>query len=195
MVAAGQVTYYARKTFNFAGTVPPSLELLLKADDGAAVYLNGVEVLRDNLPDGPITASTPAAGWRSGSAEDFQSHMIPAAALVQGENVIAVEVHNIWRGNNDLGFDLALSGGEVAVEVPQGPLVEVGSTWGYADSANGSPAGWPRQAVGGVASTAQFGFGEGDEVTVLAGGQEAYSSPTGSRLRTLLTLASSNFAS
>jgi hypothetical protein len=174
VIAAGNVTYYARKTFDFNGTLPPSLDLRLKADDGAVVYLNGVEIARDNLPDGQITSSTPASGWRSGSSEDFMEHVVRADSLVQGQNVLAVEIHNVWSGNNDLGFDVRLGAADQVVEIPEEPLVEIGSTWNYVDAGNDAPAGWPGAVVGGPAASAQMGFGEGDEATTLTAGQEAY---------------------
>lgn len=174
----GRVTYYARHRFTFDGQVPPSLELQLKADDGAVVYLNGVEVLRDNLPAGTITSSTTALDWRSGAEEGFAAHVVPADALVVGENVIAVEVHNVWSGNNDLGFDLWARPSDQVMERPPEDLVELGSDWTHTDSAAGAaPGGWPALAPADLAAgpaPAQFGFGEGDEATVLTGGQEAY---------------------
>ena len=46
--------------------------------------------------------------WTAGSDERRQDSVIAADALVAGTNVIAVEVHNLWPGNNDLSFDLSL---------------------------------------------------------------------------------------
>lgn len=178
VVTAGNVTYYARKTFEFTGQVPPSLDLWLKADDGAVVYLNGTEILRDNLPDGPITAATPAAGWRAGTAEDLILHGVASNALVPGTNVLAVEIHNVWAGNSDLGFDLRLAPSADVVEPPPvvaDPLIVPGATWTHTSSTTGeAPAGWP--AVSGLTEPgdAPFGFGEADEATVLAAGEETY---------------------
>ncbi len=173
VMAAGNITYYARKTFSFTGERPSSLALALKADDGAIVYLNGQEILRDNLRAGTVTASTPADDWRAGLAEDFTTHAVPADALVDGENVLAVEIHNVWSGNGDLGFDVRLDPSDEIVETPPAPLVALGSDWANADSSDGAPDGWPLALTGPVA-TAQLGFGEGDEATVLTAGQEAY---------------------
>ena len=176
VVAAGEVTYHFRKDFTVDGAVPVGLELLLKADDGAVVYLNGTEILRDNLPAGRLTPTTPASGWRGGADEDFMAHLVSADALVPGRNVLAVQVHNVWAGNADLGFDLRLGPSDQAVDPPAGPLVELGSTWRHADSAAGAaPGGWPADlAAGAGPAPAEFGFGENDESTVLAGGQETY---------------------
>ncbi|MEM9564347.1 MAG: hypothetical protein AAGA93_17115 [Actinomycetota bacterium] len=177
VLTAGSVAYHARATFTVEGPLPTSLEVFLKADDGAVVYLNGTEVLRDNLPDGTIGPSTTALGWRAGADEDFRSFTVPADALVAGENTVAVSVRNVWSGNNDLGFDLQLRPSDVVVEVPAGPLVELGSSWRHTDSSAGAaPAGWPADIGDGVAGPdpAQFGFGGDGEVTALVGGQETY---------------------
>lgn len=179
VLTPGSVTYYARKTFDVTGPLPTSLELYLKADDGAVVYLNGEEVLRDNMPAGPIGPSTTALGWRGGADEDFMVHVVSGDALVAGQNVIAVEIHNVWSGNNDLGFDLRLAPSDVVVEPPVGPLIELGSSWRHTDSSVGAaPAGWPSTIDGGAGvlgpNAGSFGFGEGDEATTVTTGQEAY---------------------
>lgn len=172
---AGSVTYYARTSFDFAGAAPSSLGLTLKADDGAVVYLNGTEVFRDNMPLGGINYQTGASNWRGGAEEGFTTHVIPAGALIQGTNVVAVEVHNVWSGNNDLSFDLELrASDEQAPAGPRPELVAVGSQWNHTDSTNGAPAGWPSDLAGSPTGAAEFGFGDQDEATVLTAGQEAY---------------------
>ena len=66
------ITYYFRKEFN---VIDPSklikLNLWLMRDDGAVVYINGMEVLRSNMPEGEIFFNTLAAGSVGGSAEGF----------------------------------------------------------------------------------------------------------------------------
>ncbi len=180
LLTPGSITYYARHRFDLDGPLPAGLDLWLKADDGAAVYLNGTEILRDNLPDGPLDETTQASTWRGGPDEDFIEHLVPASALVAGENVLAVEVHNVWAGNGDLGFDLKLAASGQVVEPPPEPFIELGEPWRHTDSSAGSaPVGWPGGIDDDVVPVAgpdpaQFGFGEGDESTVLVPGQEAY---------------------
>ena len=174
VLASGNTTYYARTTFNFSGTKPPSLDLRLKADDGAVVYLNGVEVARDNMPAGSISYNTTATGWRGGADETYRQFDLPTSALAEGENVLAVEVHNVWFGNNDLSFDAALGEGDAVVVEEAPPLVALGATWIHTDSAAGVPAGWPNGLAAGDSGNSEFGFGEGDESTLVATGQEAY---------------------
>ena len=85
-------------------------ELLLRLlrDDGAAVYLNGTEVVRSNLEPlaGPAVFATTAV---SGPAESFfYEFTLPASLLEEGSNILAVEVHQATAGSSDLSFDLEL---------------------------------------------------------------------------------------
>jgi hypothetical protein len=104
------ITTYLRATFDVAQP-PTAATLSLLADDGAVVYLNGVEVVRDNMPAGAITNATLAASNRSGAAENvFRTFAIDPARFVTGSNTIAVEVHQDYRGSSDLSFDVRLEG-------------------------------------------------------------------------------------
>jgi hypothetical protein len=107
-VPAGPVTTYFRTAFEFDGD-PAATRLALDTlvDDGLVVRLNGVEVYRRNLPDGPLDADTPAleAVERPAFARGAP---IPSEALVRGRNVLAVEVHQAAPGDPDLRFAAAL---------------------------------------------------------------------------------------
>ena len=105
------LTVYARRTFT-AGAVDDvqSLRLRLLVDDGAAVYLNGTELTRFNLPTGTLTATTRASRALSGADESqWRVYSVPATALRTGENVLAAEVHQDTGSSSDLSFDLELS--------------------------------------------------------------------------------------
>ncbi|MDP6858577.1 MAG: lamin tail domain-containing protein, partial [Verrucomicrobiales bacterium] len=87
------------------------LELRLKRDDGAVVYINGKEVTRSGMPGGTINYQTFASNISGGDDETtFYSFPIEASALVNGQNVIAVEVHQSSRTSSDVSFDLELVG-------------------------------------------------------------------------------------
>ena len=112
-------TTYFRHTFTV--TAPESLTDLtieLVRDDGAAVYLNGVEVMRSNLPAGPIDHRTLAPV--NGPERDIEKLVIPNT-LVAGSNTIAVEVHQTSDGSSDLAFKLRLSAAKGPITPP--PLV------------------------------------------------------------------------
>ncbi|MEZ5138501.1 MAG: hypothetical protein R2711_06960 [Acidimicrobiales bacterium] len=76
------------------------------------LYVNGVEVGRDNLPAGPIAFSTPASSVISDRTAERTPvrFTIPSTAFVAGTNTIAVEVHNSDRWSGDLSLDLHLVG-------------------------------------------------------------------------------------
>lgn len=104
---------------------PAATELLLACtlDDGAVVHLNGEEVYRSNLPSGSVGPDTLASA--AVDATDV-SAVLPTDALVRGENVLAVEVHQATRGEEDLVFGCALTARiSVAATAPPVRLNEV----------------------------------------------------------------------
>ncbi len=109
------MTTYLRHRFTAAAgsfVAGAPLRMRLAVDDGAVVYLNGVEVYRINLPEGPVTRGTRAARnvgeWFSGRMSETQ---IDGAALVVGENVLAVELHQHFAFSSDLRLELELAAG------------------------------------------------------------------------------------
>jgi spore germination protein YaaH len=107
---AKNMTAYFRYPFDLADPSQyGSLTLNVLRDDGAVVYINGVEVVRTNMPTGTIGYSTPAAGTTSDEATFF-SFTVSPSVLVSGRNVIAVEVHQSDATSSDLSFDFAMTG-------------------------------------------------------------------------------------
>ena len=102
-------TYYFRKTFKFTGLSDVvASKIALQKDDGVAVYLNGVEIARDNLQSN-ATHTTFAENDVLGSDElQSKEYFFDSALLREGDNVIAAEVHQIDRVSSDLYFDLNL---------------------------------------------------------------------------------------
>jgi hypothetical protein len=118
------ITTYFRRTFNVADAFDvESLQLRVLRDDGVVVYLNGVEIYRNNMPTGEITAATLALTAANGAAEStyyvsppFDPR--PSGLLVTGPNVLAVEVHQASSGSSDLSFDLEMIANEVFSNTP-----------------------------------------------------------------------------
>ena len=83
--------------------------LRLLRDDGAVIYLNGVELTRDNMAAGAVTSLTPAA-TSIGSANESVWHTVrfDPAWLVAGANTVAVEIHQFDATSSDISFDLEL---------------------------------------------------------------------------------------
>jgi len=112
-------TYFRRSFFVPDRSVYTNLILRVLRDDGAAVYLNGVEVFRSNLAAG-ATGSTPATLAVSGSEEaSFFPTNVNPALLLNGTNLLAVEIHQSSGGSSDISFDLELTGVERSLAPPQ----------------------------------------------------------------------------
>jgi len=105
------LSVYMRKKFTVDN--PSEVKLLrlaMKYDDGFVVYLNGTEAVRRNILGDPGTAvpfdstatdhETNAATW-----EYFLFYCEAMQALVQGENVLAIQAHNASLGSSDLSAD------------------------------------------------------------------------------------------
>ena len=122
------ITTYFRTSFTLTNPAAfISFPLRLLRDDGAVVYLNGIEVWRSNMPVGNITAATLATTSISGTDEaTFQFTTIAASAFVAGKNVIAVEIHQSALDSSDIGFDLELKGSNTAT-VMRGPYLQTGT--------------------------------------------------------------------
>ncbi len=89
----------------------------LVRDDGAIVYLNGREIIRDGLPAGDVTHNTFANVTAGGDDESaVRAFSIPGGLLRRGRNVIAAEVHQTSRTSSDMRFNFALKGSS-AVEL------------------------------------------------------------------------------
>ena len=107
---AKPITTRVRRPF----VVPPSvaltnLQLRLAKADGAAVYLNGQEIFRANLPPGPLGATNLALSRLTGYAPYiFQPTNLSPAGVLTGTNWLAVEVHLSSSTNAVMGFDLEL---------------------------------------------------------------------------------------
>jgi hypothetical protein len=103
-------TTYFRKVFTVSTpTNYSTFTLGLLRDDGAVVYLNGVEVARSNMPTGTIDYRKLASTAVSGTNEStFYTFTLNSSSFVAGNNVIAVEVHQSAINSSDLSFNLKL---------------------------------------------------------------------------------------
>ena len=105
----GQITTYFRQTFDVDSTDINDLTLRLQRDDGAVVYLNGVEIVRNNLPNGDITSSTLASSAIGGANENiWHEYSIDPSLLQAGSNTLAVEIHQASFSSSDVTFDAEL---------------------------------------------------------------------------------------
>ena len=110
-VNAKYITTYFRKTINITNPQTfTSINGSVKRDDGVVIYVNGIEVYRNNMPAGTITNTTLASTAASDDGNTALDFTISTSALVSGSNIIAVEIHQNAGTSSDLSFDLQLIG-------------------------------------------------------------------------------------
>jgi hypothetical protein len=88
-----------------------NLTLGLLRDDGGIVYLNGTEIFRSNMTNAPVVYSTNWAIAAVGGADEsrFFTTNVNPALLVNGTNLLAVEIHQQSATSSDVSFDLRLT--------------------------------------------------------------------------------------
>lgn len=104
-------TYFRRPFVAPTGVHYTNLSLRLNRACGAVVWLNGQELLRTNLPPGPISYQSLATAQVSG---DYLNTYFPAnlaiPSLPAGTNLVAVEIHHVAASFPYLTFDMELFG-------------------------------------------------------------------------------------
>ncbi len=120
-------TIYLRQTFNVS-SLNNLGDLLLEVqyDDGVNVWLNGILVYQNNV----LSAQLAHDALSTSSVEDsnFQQYNLgdPRLHLVQGKNVIAVQVVNCQlSGSSDCFADVRLTAARPAAEAPETPATIV----------------------------------------------------------------------
>ena len=102
------------------------LELSLKRDDGAVIYINGTEVFRVNMDPGVPSYLDYSNATVDGASETiFFVDIIDANSLQIGDNVIAVEIHQRSASSSDISFDMELAYVEI---IPLTPPVDCSSS-------------------------------------------------------------------
>jgi hypothetical protein len=167
------ITTYFRRSFTVDDrSIFTGLQVLLLRDDGAIVYLNGAVILRSNMPTGIATYTTPATSVVSGSDEStWYSAIVPLGPLLNGMNVLAVEIHQSDAQSSDISFDLQLVGQTTAPD-----LINAGSTWRYLDNGSNQGTAWRETEFNDstwASGPAQLGYGDGDEATIVSYGSSA----------------------
>lgn len=121
------ITTYFRQTFNVTDpTLFTHLILNLKRDDGAVVYINGIEVWRSNMPGGSIVYGTLADGTVAWPNEnDWHQTSVSAGNLQAGNNVVSVEVHQDSGSSSDVSFDFSMTAeNTLTANVIRGPYLQ-----------------------------------------------------------------------
>eukprot|EP00271_Cylindrocystis_brebissonii_P014265 TRINITY_DN35570_c0_g1_i1.p1 TRINITY_DN35570_c0_g1~~TRINITY_DN35570_c0_g1_i1.p1 ORF type:complete len:1629 (-),score=236.92 TRINITY_DN35570_c0_g1_i1:1352-6238(-) len=110
------LTAYFSKNFTLTQTQLTSafsVALSLRRVEGAIVYLNGVEVTRSGMPNGPVafntTANTIGGGATLATYYPCTGCMHNTSSLLQvGANWVSAEVHAAWFWESRMAFDLDL---------------------------------------------------------------------------------------
>ncbi len=98
-----------------------NIRFRVNVDDGAVFYLNGTEFARLRMPEGPIT-HTNLANSQPPTENAFEVAELPRTLLVAGDNVLAVQVHQVTANSSDLSWDAELIAAEIT-----GPAILVDS--------------------------------------------------------------------
>jgi len=101
--------YYFRREF-VVNSLNGMTNLLLEVqrDDGVALYLNGADFYRNNLPAGTLAYSQLATN-ASDNGNTWQTATLPLSELVIGTNLLAAEIHQSSLSSSDSAFDLQLT--------------------------------------------------------------------------------------
>ena len=99
-------TVYFRTTFTVAEDAYfPFFKFAVRTVGGFAVYLNGAEILRVNLPQGALSYDTP--GVQDMDVSEYAHFTLPSEHLRTGSNLLAVELHRYEGGiAQQIVFDL-----------------------------------------------------------------------------------------
>ena len=104
---------YFRTHFTWTGSAAGGTLLFnARLDDGALIYLNGVEVFRLRPPPDPITHAAVGSPLPCGGDADCGDDVFTVAspALVEGDNVLAVAVYQNATGSSDVVWGTGLAG-------------------------------------------------------------------------------------
>ena len=124
---AGRMTIYFRKKFNFPGD-PTNADIKIRhwIDDGAVFYINGQKIGQFNMAQTKTTYNFTDLAQASNECSEQFLTVAPADRLlfVNGENTLAIEVHQTPLAGNGVGStssDVILAV-EVQVTFPPGAI-------------------------------------------------------------------------
>jgi lysophospholipase L1-like esterase len=125
------MTTYFRRSFVIPWNLGvTNLNFRTARADGAAVWLNGQELFRTNLPSGPLTYTNTALNSMTG----FTSHIyyptnIPITDSLKGTNQVAIELHLNSVTNVSAGFDMELFASGNLIPPPSLSIAQSGGSF------------------------------------------------------------------
>jgi len=103
-------TYYLRRDISISNPSQYSyITLTAKYDDGAVVYVNGVEVARMNMSSGTLSYGSNPSGNRDYDDGDFVIN-IPSSSFSNGNNQIAIALYQGTSSTVDFYYSMKLDG-------------------------------------------------------------------------------------
>lgn len=126
-----------------------TLRFTIRHDDGVALYLNGTEIGRANLPNGPLKVDTPATDHEFTDRSFSRSFTdVSATPLVEGRNLVAVRIHNNTLKSSDAVLDLGV---RLEIDITERPTFVRGSDCDGAPALDiGDPVYLLRSQFGGL---------------------------------------------
>jgi len=104
------ITTYFRKAITVSNLAELSaISMRVKRDDGIVVYVNGTERYRNNMPTGTISSTTVASADASDDGNTWFTATLAASNFVEGNNVVAVEIHQRSASSSDISFDMEIT--------------------------------------------------------------------------------------
>jgi hypothetical protein len=97
---ASKIPYYFETEFTYND--PAAVDQIVfdhLIDDGAVIYLNGEEIARYNMDDGPFTPTTPGV---SVSNATLGALTVNNPNILQGSNRLSIEIHQNTTTSSDL---------------------------------------------------------------------------------------------
>jgi hypothetical protein len=106
---ATNTTFYFRTHFNFSGD-PTTADVVITpvVDDGAVFYLNGTEIYRIGVTNMPVTHGDLASRNVGDAQPEGPFHLGVLSELHSGDNVLAVEVHQVALTSSDVTMGVEL---------------------------------------------------------------------------------------
>lgn len=128
------IAYQFRHAFSIeASGKTPAAKLRIKMDTGAAVYLNGAEICRFNMPEGAVTDGMRAISQAKNPMEhEFD---VPAGTFKEGRNLLAVDVRQWVSHSAHMYFSLEL-------EVDGKKRVPSDAVWRFPEQGGEVGEGW-----------------------------------------------------
>lgn len=115
------ITKYFKKTFLIDDPFKYLIyKLEVQRDDGVVVYLNGREVMRNNMPLGVVTDTTKANALVFNEINEMlvQTKLLSPEDLIAGMNIISASIHQAKATSSDCLFNLELIGSNQSEMIP-----------------------------------------------------------------------------